>query len=185
MMSKLGRSEIIEAKTSGQISVAKTADTGASLFSDKKKKPSPLPIQIDIVQDNYEPEVIHLPCKMSLGDLLLVDIPKKRKNWRLAIADQVKEEAAQVKHVNLASSSVRKALVNHTCPSSNILSEEPVLGKRQMAGSISVADIKEGIESGLIKWQHLTFSSTVVSLLKKLADKGQQKGKAAVTKFKL
>ena len=173
---------------SGQISVAKTAETGLGMTTEKKRKPSPLPIHIEIVSDNYEPEpeTLAMPVKMSLGDLLCAHLPRKKKNWRLAIANQVREEAALIKHVNLGSSAVSRRMVNATCPSANLASADPALGKRQVAGSsrATLADVRRGIDFGLIKWQHLTFSGKVVDLLKKSAKYGKKdKDQSASIKF--
>jgi hypothetical protein len=166
-------------KTSGLTSVAKVSEATTALSSDKKRKASPLPIQIELVPDNYEPEpepAFPKPSKMSLGDLLCVDLPKKKKNWRAAIARQVAEEAAQIKHMDLETCSISKKLVSTNCPSANLVSEDPFLGKRKLKPSDwpTYAEICEGIQLGLIRWQHLTFSSKVVEALKKKARQGRK-----------
>lgn len=151
-------------------SIAKTEETGLLMSTGKKRTPSPLPIQIEMVPDNYEPIADHpeLPDKLSIKDLLCFSLPARKKNWRLAIAKQVQEEAASIKHVSLSSSKASKKLVSTACPSANLAEEDSSLGKRKICTNeqISLADLRQGIELGLIKWHHLTFSGLVVDELK-------------------
>lgn len=164
-------------------SVAKTTDTlmahsgqKQQLMSDQKsvsRPRSPLPIQIEMVSDNYSDAeaLVDVPHKMRLDELLCIDLPKKRtKNWQAYIAQLSAAEAKEIKHVNLSACKTKRSLLSTACPSANLGAdlENASLGKRSAkTSSVRAADIRDGVDLGLLKWHSITFSADVVAALKK------------------
>lgn len=157
-------------KKEGQTSISKSIETGLGLSEEKLKKRSPLPIQIDIIDDSLERRTFPPKQNMSLNDLLCVSAPKKKKNWKQIFSLQAESEAQACRHIDFSSSNSAK-LACSSGLSSSVLGplDDVKLGKRSHGNKdtrVTFDDLDKGVESGLINWHEVVFSKEVVQHLK-------------------
>lgn len=165
-MAKRSRTASPVPKDKGLTSVNKSVATGAGMSTEKKRKPSPLPVQIDIVENNFSSVPMLAPSSMGLADLLCVSQPRRRIDWRAAFIQDSRREAAGHAKVGLSAASRRK-FVGSSLQCST-LTEDAGLGKRHPR--VTMEDIEEGLTNDLISWHDLCFNKQVVGrLLQSLA----------------
>lgn len=143
-------------KEKGLTSLGKSVATGQGMSTEKKHRASPLPVQIDMIENN----LTHLANNMSLADLLRVELPKRQVIKLSSIINQP-EEQTDAKHIDMSNID-RRRYVSSSLKWST-LTDDVFLGKRRP--KVSISDIDEGIKLNLINWHDLKFNKKVVDRL--------------------
>lgn len=149
--------------------------------SSKKRGRSPLPIDVEVIEDNPV-ATVDFPA-LSILDILNVGVPQplRKKNWKLQLSQEAERFYQQTAPMKLELPRAQKGLINPVLRSSDVFSRSGSsegLGKRSISSlspqrnrraSVTIDDLNSGVKHGLVQWSALTFNPATVSYFKSVA----------------